>query len=231
MKKLENLADIQNEFQDSIKNRTRSLALANIIIERAPVSVEERMSVYQDAYLIRMTESLRDDFTEFEMNLGSVEFDKLAHEFIRLTPSKHRNLAEYSQHFPVYLKRISHPLYEVAVKEWMLILSSHAPDPELDICASSTDIQNGVSFLVKKHPASIIKKNEVKSYLAYRPLDEVKFMEITNSEFDLLSFLHVGKSIEEITAEIANLNIRELELGEKISHWVTNQIIYCEKNL
>jgi hypothetical protein len=202
-----------------------------IILEKAPLSIQERMEIYQNAYRIRLIESLSDDFENVESALGTEEFEKFAWEFIKHSPSKERNLAEYSQYFPEFLKAKSESLYELAIQDWMALQTLHAP--QVDECSKAEidEIEKGVPFVVKKYPASIIENKNEKFYLSYYFLDQVEFISLTQEEYQFLTFLENGKSLSEISEKVESNEFPEKFLTEKLANWMKNEIIYCEKQI
>ncbi|MGZ3823854.1 MAG: HvfC/BufC N-terminal domain-containing protein [Bdellovibrio sp.] len=229
MKKSRSLFEIQTAFQEAIMNRSFSSLLAEEIVEKAPISNERRLEIYQDAYEIRMVESLSEDFPNVEKEIKSDVFEKLALEFLKKHPSRYRNLSEVSQNFPEFLKDKSKLLHEIAVQDWLQILSAYALEPLEETVASAEEIQNGMEFLIKKHPASLTLKVEQKIFLGYRHAWETNVVEISEKEMFLLSFIESARTLEEFSKFSLDLGFTETELGNLLSQWMKNEIVFCER--
>jgi hypothetical protein len=131
MKKTKSLYEIQSLLQDSIQKQTVPADLAEIILEKPPISTQLRLNIYQDAYQIRLVESLREDFESVESALTHIDFDTIAIQFIHSTPSEYQNLAEYSEKFPLFIQKQYPELAITAHLEWLEVLATHAADPKI----------------------------------------------------------------------------------------------------
>ncbi|MGZ3749492.1 MAG: HvfC/BufC family peptide modification chaperone [Pseudobdellovibrionaceae bacterium] len=232
MKNSTNLFELQLELQNAIKNKNLPQNLKEALYEKPPISISLRVQIYQEAYTLRLKESLRDDFPRVEealdgKNLGGKDFENLVLEFIQLHPSKFKNLAEYSGDFPEFLKTKSHLLYELAIKDWLEILSTQAPEPSHSL--SAVEVQEGVLFAIKRHPASFTQKIDEKYFLSFRIKDEIQFKELTQKEKDLLDYLRNRKSLGEVSSYSLNIGFSEMELQALFLSWMTQSIIYCER--
>ncbi|MGZ3772932.1 MAG: HvfC/BufC N-terminal domain-containing protein [Pseudobdellovibrionaceae bacterium] len=229
MKKKKSLVEIQIALQDAIVNRNLSTSLKNEILENPPISIERRLEIYQDAYQIRMIASLRDDFPLVEEKVGDA-FQSIALEFLQLYPSVYRNLAEVSQHFPDYLKNKSKDLYELAVQDWLMALASYAPELSNNENVTVQEIQNGVEFQIKKHPATFTAISPT-FYLVYRHLSEYHVSQISEREVNLLEFVKSAKSLEQFSEKSFELGFTNTELSDLLSHWMQKEIVFCERKL
>lgn len=73
--------------------------------------------VYKNAYVIRLKDSLEEDFPETLAELQDA--DDVLKSYIHAHPSNSWTLAEYAQHFPEFIKKkYGHALYVTASREW-----------------------------------------------------------------------------------------------------------------
>ncbi len=220
-----NLAELQSIIQNAIQTQTLPNSVHNLVLEKPPISTLKRIKIYQDAYLIRLTESLRDDFSRVEEKLPQDIFENIVHNFIMTTPSRSKNLAEYSETFPNYIKTNYPELFRPAMMDWMEILSSHAAEPKRKI--SIDEINSGKSFKVRTHPATIAQEIDGKLFLAYRREKDVQFYVTNESEERLFHFLEHERSIDDLT-KIVDQNFPETMLMTTITKWIKESIIFCE---
>lgn len=228
MKSSKKLSEIQNELHSSIKTGTNSAAICNIVCEKPPVGIRERLSIYQTAYQLRMVESLRDDFSSVSDHLGDA-FDALALKFLSENPSKYQNLAEVSQHFPDFIKVHANEMFIFALRDWMEIQSTIAAEPRESELANADDIIKGISFSLRKHPATQVVDKGDSSFLSYRHKDDIEFLNIKAPASELLKFLTVGKSQQEVLLWAQQNKLSEQTLGEYLTKWIQLNIIYCER--
>lgn len=221
------LAEIQSKIQDAIQSGVAPDSLLHLILEKRPLTIADRIGIYQDAYFIRLAESLKDDFPKCLDLMGVADFESALTEFIRTHPSKVRNLAEYSADFPEFL-RIRHPeVHETARKEWLTILSLQAGEPHNKM--SADDIARGQPFLVARHPSSVIHSQSVVHTLAYRTHGTVDMIRVNASVAALLDFLGIGRPLADILSFAERQQIDENELTSLLAEWMSKEIIYCEE--
>jgi hypothetical protein len=124
------LAQLQADFQACIINEN-SEAFKQCIIDDAKVGVEKRLSIYADAYRLRIIEALATAYPKLHMLLGDDLFDATARQYIDQYPSSYRNMRwvgnQMSQHLTNVLPQ--HPIAaELASFEWVLGLAFDAED-------------------------------------------------------------------------------------------------------
>ena len=228
MKNLVKLSDIQRTLAQSILGAS-SDELASIICEKPPISSLKRIGIYQDAYRIRMLESLRDDFSRVEEQLDSAEFDRLAQAYIFEFPSRYASLAEFSQHFPEFLKKTSNELFELASIDWIEILSTQARGIKRENILSVIDIQSGAPCQLVLNPTLFFFKGTGALTISYRRSDEVFVKVISPSEFVILELLTQSMSVDKFSIVLGDLEKDITQVQSLISSFIQNEIIYCER--
>lgn len=226
MSKLKSLSELQVLIQNSVQNKSMLAELNQIIIEKPPISIPERIKIYQNAYHIRLLESLRDDYSRVEDKLGELEFEKLASVFIEKTPSRVRNLAEYSKSFSDFIKTQKPSVYHEAIMDWLEILSVNAEIPGQQL--NSEDIQSGKEFKITILPSTIAERIGNYSIVVSSIDGEVKFLDLDEVHFNFLKFLEVERSLQEIGQYAQSYKIGDEILSKIISDWIQNKIIYCK---
>lgn len=227
MSNIKSLSELQVLIQNAVRsNELTSIDFNSIIIEKPPISVQARIKIYQDAYRIRMLESLRDDFSRVEEAIGENEFEKLAIRFIHKNPSKVRNLAEYSQSFPDFIKTQKPHLYPEAITDWLEILSLNAEPPTDQM--SAEDVQSGKPFKIETLPSTLAEQTDKQRIIVHCFNGEAKFLDLNQVLFNFLKFLEIERSFEEISQFAHDNKIDENILSITITEWIQNKIIYCK---
>lgn len=226
MSRIKNLSEQQLVIQESIQSQVMMPELINMIIEKPPITIAARMSIYQEAYQSRLVGSLQDDFSRVKGLVGEVEFEKLALNFIKITPSTASNLAEYSEKFPNFVKIHLREAAEFAFMDWSEILSTQAANPESQL--SSQEIQSGCVFKIQRLPSTILNKIDHPQIIFYRQNDKIQTLNITSIQLELLDFLEQSKTIEELSQFAKQQNINDDLLVRTIEDWIGKSIIFCK---
>lgn len=95
------LEDIQRQMQSAIVGE-RSDAGA-MLLPSSTMSADERLAVYQHAYIARLVECMRAEFPMFGRAVGQEQFDDLAAMFVAAHPPASYTLTELGRAFPDFL--------------------------------------------------------------------------------------------------------------------------------
>ncbi len=223
------LFDLQKMIQKSIQSQIESTEVESMIVEKPPLSNSARISVYQKAYIIRMTESLSEDFEILKSQISEIKFNALIQNYIQNQPSDVRNLAEYSLNFPQFILQKNPEYYEFAIMDWLILRSNQALEDENSV--SMEQVQNGLSFDLYRHPACILQATQTDFLMAYRLRDEATLCSITQSEFSILNFLESQQSMKNIQDFTESIKITEARLQSLISEWIAKKIIILKRSI
>lgn len=125
---MESLGELQLRFQSHILNPGNSDRISWVSVA-GRASPRYQLSVYANAYALRLKEVLESDYPAVGRAIGSERFDDLAEGYIQHYPSHSFTLREYGSHFQCYVdgKVRSDPAYvdkawlaELAGFEWTL---------------------------------------------------------------------------------------------------------------
>lgn len=226
MNKLNKLAEIQNLIQMSVRSRTLPQDLNHVVIEKPPISLEQRLNIYQSAYVIRLKESLRDDFPRIEKYLRIEKDNHFVDNFIKENPSIYQNLAEYSELFVNYIEQNYSELAHLVYLDWFEILSSHVREPKDQL--TFMDIQETNNFLVKLKPSTFIKRIGLTTLLVFRQNGEVKSISDVDADvLTLLFYLKSPRSIDDLVKFSVKENIDFNFISQQLQKLIQNNIIYC----
>ncbi len=135
--KTNQLAKLQADFQAYLLNDMQGGNFIKAVIDDKKVGAKKRLSIYHDAYRLRIIEALATAYPQLKALLGDVLFDKTAREYITAYPSTFRNLRWYGSEMRDHLLETlpQHPIAaEMANFEWTLSLAFDAENvPELSL--------------------------------------------------------------------------------------------------
>lgn len=151
------LAQLQADFQTSILHADNAVFKTRVI-DDAKVGAEKRLSIYADAYRLRIIEALSTAYPKLHLLLGDDFFDTTARQYIDQYPSEYRNMRwvgdKMSEHLLNTLPQ--HPIASALAQfEWALGLAFDAEDSPVvtvqDLAAVPPETWGALSFAL--HPS------------------------------------------------------------------------------
>ncbi|NOS97643.1 MAG: DUF2063 domain-containing protein, partial [Methylotenera sp.] len=134
---MSHLAQLQADFQAYLLDDAQNSSFIKAVVDDKKVGASKRLSIYHDAYRLRIIEALATAYPKLNALLGDVLFDNIAREYISAYPSTYRNLRWYGSQMREHLLTTlpQHPIAaEMADFEWTLSLAFDAEDvPELTL--------------------------------------------------------------------------------------------------
>jgi hypothetical protein len=125
------LRELQRDFQRHVMHGHERILDAVEGTQRIPATL--RLSIYSEAYRLRLTEALASTLPRLQQLMGKDEFAVLAGEYIDLNPSSHPSIRWFGDRLPLLLRR-SHPeapwLEELASWEWAIAAAFDGADAE-----------------------------------------------------------------------------------------------------
>lgn len=151
------LAQLQTDFQACILNEDHAI-FKSFVVDDAKVGAEKRLSIYADAYRLRIIEALSTAYPKLHKLLGDDLFDSIARQYIDQYPSRYRNMRWVGEQMREHLLNVlpQHPIAsELAYFEWALGLAFDAEDAPIVtmqyLASIPPDAWAGLSF--KLHPS------------------------------------------------------------------------------
>lgn len=131
---MNNLRQIQEAMTSYLLHGRSTIATRTL----ASSSTEstQRLEIYRNAYLGRLTESLKENFGALEAALGDAPFDEAVSAYIAAVPSRHRSIRWYGDSFPTFLA-VTPPwkgmpwIADLARFEWTVTLAFDAADEDV----------------------------------------------------------------------------------------------------
>ena len=125
------LIEIQNNFQDYLLDQSQPIIAE--IVSTPKIQAQTRMDVYENAYRLRLIETLTDNFIGLNGLAGDVQFEKIARQYIDAVPSTHKNIRWYGDHLASFLRdttpwNTEPTLAEMADVDWHILLAFDAPN-------------------------------------------------------------------------------------------------------
>lgn len=248
-KTFENLKSSQKIMEHSIL-KSHNLKASQWIIGKKNFSAKNKLSVYINAYRIRLEESITEDFPVLKKYLGEEKFKILVNDFVKNTTSTHYNLAKYSQKLLSFTKKKLHKdkfSQEICELESSIL---EIYDQEETTPLSSEDLKNFTEKdlfnsrllprkALKLHKFSYqinqfyqdtmdnnvnAKKNKEDSYLVvFRDKNKIWRMPMEKNEFIILRKIFSGKRIGE-ALESSTANNPD-DIKKWFSRWISNNIL------
>ena len=125
------LLEIQNDFQNYLLDK--SSPIIKEIISTEKIQAETRMDVYENAYRLRLIETLADNFIGLNGLAGDSQFEKIARHYINSIPSTFKNIRWYGDQLGDFLRSTTPwssqlALAELADADWHILLAFDAPN-------------------------------------------------------------------------------------------------------
>lgn len=110
--------------------------IINDIVEQGSIDKETRMNIYQNAYVMRLKETIEQDYENLGFYLGDDLFDEMVNGYINQCPSQYTSLRNYCDNLPGYLEQTepfkSNPIIaEIAQFESLLIDTFDTEDSDV----------------------------------------------------------------------------------------------------
>ncbi|MCT4498457.1 DNA-binding domain-containing protein [Pseudomonas sivasensis] len=128
------LTDWQLAFEQHLLAQTPDAngGFAATLLGGPTLDVDTGLAIYHNAYIARLQEVLRHDFSAILYWLGDDEFAALTHAYVRRYPSAHYSLRWFGERLPAFIHEHlvaeqSAPLAELAKLEWAFTLAFDAP--------------------------------------------------------------------------------------------------------
>jgi hypothetical protein len=120
--------------------------IADAIVDAPPLTIDDRLSIYRNAYRTRLIEALGDTYPVLHAVLGDEEFAALGEAFVAAQPSVHRSIRWYGGELAQFLAQLTpyaeQPIFaELALLEWTLaeVFDAADADPKPRAALSAID--------------------------------------------------------------------------------------------
>lgn len=241
---------VQQDFQGYVLGQRSAADMQKHVAERPGLSIDDRLSIYYNAYRIRLSEALSDAYEKTHIYLGDALFENVCRAYIDAHPSQTRNMRWFGAQFAPFLKTClpDYPVVaELAEFEWTLNLAFDAADePPLsfaDLGQISEQQWNTVRFqCVASHhflhfhwnavaiwlalnkeesPPEAEREQVAQTWLIWRNQLQPNFRSIAATEYEALSGMQAGQSFSEVCATAAANNPEAIE---QIAGWLQSWI-------
>ncbi|GAA3920896.1 DNA-binding domain-containing protein [Litoribacillus peritrichatus] len=234
------LEELQNQFQSQLLAQNCQDA-DWISASSRGLTAEFRLSIYQNAYRVRLAETLLDTFEHTANYITEELFETLAYAYIEGHPSTNTNIGMYGQHFPDYLKQelpSCQEVFEVAMMDWLLRRAFDGADspaltkPVLEEIVASG---RGISHLklvptvclttqkwnsldiwhavnLDKEASTATKLREPMTVMVWRKETSPHFRSLSHIETKAVELLQSGQSIESL-CEILSEQFPDLDIA------------------
>ena len=223
------LAQLQAGFQAYLLNSKTGAAFKSQIVADKKVGISKRLSIYANAYQLRIIEALAAAYPNLKALLGDDLFDQTARSYITNYPSTYRNMRWVGDEMAAYLTH-KLPQYPVAAEmaqfEWALGLAfdaeefpslqlqeiaAVAPESWADLCF---DLQPCVQFChckqntvalwqalnTQEKPPKVLK--QAASWLLWRQDLNAHFRSLSSEELFALQQVLRGETFGDLCAQL-----------------------------
>ena len=228
---MNHLAQLQADFQAYLLSDAQDGHFIKAVVNDQKVGASKRLSIYHDAYRLRIIEALATAYPQLKALLGDVLFDKVARQYIAAHPSTYRNLRWYGSEMCEHLQATlsQHPIAaEMANFEWKLSLAFDAEDvPELSLqdlvtippenwAELSFEFQPAINIVqtswntipvwqaleAEETPPKPAKENQALTWLIWRKDFNSQFRLMTETEMTVLKKMLKGATFGDICANL-----------------------------
>ncbi len=159
----------------------KEASIRHHIVEQGQVDIEKRLSIYQNAYRLRLEETIDTDHNILGRYLGDELYEKMMNEYILNHPSQHFSLRHFADDLPQFLATQAifneHPqIAELARFERLLLSafdafeSSRADTAQL----KSLDTQQWPNICLRFHPSVQLFESEWNAVSIWQSLKQDK---------------------------------------------------------
>lgn len=152
------LARLQTTFQEYLQRLEGDAE--SLIADNARVDARARLSIYAQAYRLRLLEALDANYPVLHQWRGEAAFQTLGGAYIDVCPSNHYNIRYFGDQLPRFLKVVepfcnTPELSEMAALEWALALAFDAADSPVAGAAAvaAIPVARWPQMRLKFHPA------------------------------------------------------------------------------
>lgn len=183
------------------------------VIQSEEEDPNECVAVYQNAYFMRILESMEEDFPKAREILGDEPFSQLVREFLREIPSKYWTLAQVGERLPEFVlssrwNAECPSLLNTVRLEWLAILAD----------MSLNDAVFNFSILANMTPE---QQQEV--ILCLGRSAGIEPLELSETQWHLLTKISQKVSIGDLVTELSDLD--PADVTQLFSEWVSMGVI------
>jgi hypothetical protein len=128
---MKSLAALQSNFQAYLHNVDDVSTLESLMVNDEKVGAKKRLSIYAEAYYLRIIEALGTTYPKLKQLVGDTLFVTIARSYLTSYPSTYRNMRWVGDEMASHLEKTlpNHPITaEMAYFEWALGIAFDAAD-------------------------------------------------------------------------------------------------------
>jgi hypothetical protein len=155
---MSDLAKLQQQFMNLLQGESSDIS--EQIAQQGQLNTQQRLSIYQSAYKIRLRAVIEQDHEQLGIYLGDDLFEMMVDGYLALYPSTHTSLRIFAEKLPDYLAANTpfsdYPiLADIAKFERLLLSTFDASDKTLLNVSEleSIEPQQWPNLLLKLHPS------------------------------------------------------------------------------
>lgn len=221
------LYELQRQMTTALKSGVIEPPLSVAIAEKSWGSAAGRIGIYQNAYYLRILESLKEDFSRTLEKMGEEEFEQQARNYLQAFSSRYSSLAEVSQYLPEFFRSFSEELFELSSWDWIEVLAARRDSKPRQEKLRLEQIQNGSPFVLLANPSIVSFQARKEVYLCYRTEQGLQSHPLSFKEFRLLEVLSQPKSLEDLAEIISTQSLDPELLQSCLGNWIRDELVFC----
>jgi hypothetical protein len=249
------LRQLQRQFKVTLKSEAPN-TLTSLVRENQNFLATERLSVYQEAYWLRLLKSLTDDFPAVANALGKKRMQEILREFLLAFPSRSWNISEVGATLPSFLRRSLRrmPAYiaELAELEWIknqVYYLKESPLPRSESNADASSITEATTMFLNttlhlwsapwtglarlpSHDQKLSprRKNKPITYAVFRNSHELINCELTEFEAQLINYLKPGRELTQVIQFLSEAQASAKIIAKIFEKWTASGLLHTSQS-
>ncbi|MBB1386283.1 putative DNA-binding domain-containing protein [Pseudoalteromonas sp. SG45-5] len=174
---MSDLAKLQQQFMDLLQGENSDIT--EQIAQQGQLSTQQRLSIYQNAYKIRLRAVIEQDHQQLGIYLGDDLFEQMVDGYLALYPSSHTSLRIFADKLPDYLATQTpfknYPiLADIAKFERLLLSAFDASDAAL-LAVESLEMVEPLAWptlILNLHPSAQLVKFSTSAVESWQAIKE-----------------------------------------------------------
>jgi hypothetical protein len=243
------LTALEQAFQGYVREREGEMP--SHVVGTARAGARQRLAVYADAYRLRLTEVLGNDYPALRALAGAERFSALGEAYLAARPSRNFNARDFGNGFAAFLESQDSALAELARLEWaMATVFDHADEPVADVAAAAAiaperwGAMQVVTQAAQRLLALSFNTGEIRQasdkglalppvrrhaapehWLVWRQDFEVYYRALAPDEAAALSAAHAGRSFAEICETLSPGEDTPLRAAGLLRRWLEDGLV------
>jgi hypothetical protein len=226
------LYKLQTDFAAAIRYKDHDAIQALPINETNGISKDTRLEVYSFGYWLRLSRSIREDFTRVHEKLGD-EADTIHRRFFIETKPGFHLLGEVSIAFALYITQIRPELKTEAALDMAVLISEMTPWIYLFESKEANILRPQDLGEYEPHEISLLWNTSlhlIETQIVLQKNHETAILRPDPTVLALINSRNHLKTLRDLLEKLESLNFSELEASNAIAFLTANEILFFSRN-